>query len=283
MASRKRKADDDGDEMSVSPSASPAISSRPLSRPAKKVRPGSDVASGRPLPLHRLFETLDQAQLRAVLAKICERHPDIGQEVVASAPRPTVPAALHVLGEYQARLRAAVPFGQSSSDYTYFRVKQPLTALVDALSDFTPQFLPPAEPQTSVSLQYLDGATKVIHELPDWESQQYRHHKDNAYDEIAQAWALVIAEAAKRDGGFALHTAGWDQRLAKHHQQSGGKMGQAMEAMAAEAGWTGSGGSSSSSNHHPNGPSQSGLSGFSSILDELTNGTYGSPVRVGPW
>ncbi|KXX80564.1 Tethering factor for nuclear proteasome STS1 [Madurella mycetomatis] len=270
MASRKRKADDDNDEMSVSPLNSPAISSRQLARPAKKVRGGNDVA-GRPLPLPRLLETLDNTQLRTVLQKICERHPDIGQEVVTSAPRPSVTSALQVLGEYQERLRAAVPFGQSSSDYTYFRVKHPLTALVDALSDFTPQFLPPVEQQTNVSLQYLDAATKVIHDLPDWESQQNRHHKDNAYDEISGAWALVITEAAKRGGGFILHTGGWDQRLAKHNQQSGGKLEQAMNAMATEVGWIG------------NNPSPSGLSESNSILNQLMNGTYGSPVRVGPF
>lgn len=230
--------------------------------------------SGRPLPLPRLLETLDNAQLRTVLQTICERHPDIGREVVTSAPRPSVASALQVLGEYQQKLRAAVPFGQSSSDYTYFRVKQPLVALVDAISDFTPQFLPPTEQQMNTSLQFLDGATKIIHELPDWESQQYRHHKDNAYDEISGAWAMVITEAAKRGGGFMLHTGGWDQRLAKHNQQSGGKLEQAMHAMATQVGWMG--------NNQGAAPS-AGLSEPNSILNQLINGTYGSPVRVGPW
>lgn len=231
--------------------------------------------AGRPLSLPRLLETLDNTQLRTVLQTICERHPDIGREVVSSAPRPSVASALQVLGEYQQKLRAAVPFGQSSSDYTYFRVKQPLAALVDAISDFTPQFLPPVEQQTNISLQYLDAATKVIHELPDWESQQYRHHKDNAYDEISGAWALVITEAAKRGGGFVLHTGGWDQRLAKHNQQSGGKLEQAMSAMATGVPWAGSNANAP--------PTSSGLSDPNSILNQLINGTYGSPVRVGPW
>lgn len=272
MASRKRKADESNDEMSVSP----PTSSRPLARPSKKARAGNDMA-GRPLSLPRLLETLDNTQLRTVLQKICERHPDIGQEVVTSAPRPSVASALEVLRVYQDKLRAAVPFGQSSSDYTYFRVKQPLISLVDAISDFTPQFLPPVEPQTNISLQYLDGATKVIHDLPDWESQQYRHHKDNAYDEIAGAWAMVITEAAKRGGGFVLHTGGWDQRLAKHNQQSGGKLEQAMNAMATEVGWIGN------NNNSANTPATSGLSDPNSMLSQLINGTYGSPVRVGPW
>jgi protein Cut8 len=173
---RKRKADDDGDEMSVSPLSSPAIQSRQLApRPSKKLR-SNDVA-GRPLTLPRLLETLDATQLRTVLQTICERQPEIGEEVVKSAPRPSVTCALQVLHEYQDKLRAAFPYGDSSSDYTYYRVKQPLLALIEALADFTPQYLPPNEVQATTSLQFLDGATKIIHSLPDWESQNYRHHK----------------------------------------------------------------------------------------------------------
>jgi hypothetical protein len=233
--------------------------------------------AGRPLSLPRLLETLDNAQLRTVLQTICERHPEIGQEVVTSAPRPSVASALQVLGEYQEKLRAAVPFGQSSSDYIYFRVKQPLVALVDAISDFTPQFLPPVEQQAGVSLQYLDAVTKLIQDLPDWESQQHRHHKDSAYDEISCAWAVVITEAAKRGGGIILLRGGWDQRLAKHNQQSGGKLEQAMSVMSSEVGWIGT------SSGHSNAPPTSKLSDPNSILNQLMNNTYGSPVRVGPW
>jgi len=273
MSSRKRKADDDGDE-SMSPMNSPALSSRQLARPSKKVR-SSDL-TGRPLALPRLLETLDTSQLRTVLRAICERHPDIGQEVVSGAPRPTVASSLQVLAEYQEKLQSAMPYGQSSSDYNYYRVKQPLVALVDAISDFTPQYLPPLETQASTSLQYLDGATKVIHQLPEWDSPTYRQHKESAYDEISRAWALVINEASKRGGGFVLLTGGWDQTLSKHNQRSGGRLEAAMSAMAANLGWMG--------NNNPNaGPSSGGSNDQNSILNQLMNGTYGSPVRVGPW
>ncbi|KAK0739981.1 Cut8 six-helix bundle-domain-containing protein [Apiosordaria backusii] len=275
MASRKRKADDDNDDMSVSPLSSPALPSRPIARPSKKVRQANDDVAARPLSLPRLLETLDNNQLRTVLQTICERHPDIGHEVVTSAPRPTVTCALDILAGYREKLRAAMPLGHTNSDYAYFRVRQQLASLLDAISDFTSQFLPPLEQQTNVSLQFLDGVTKVIHELPDWENQSHRHHKDAAYDEISAAWALVITEAAKRGGGFILHTGGWDQRLAKHNQQSGGKLQQAINALTHEVGWEG---------HNPitDTPAPSGRDP-NSILNQLINGTYGSPVRVGPW
>lgn len=271
--SRKRSREDDGDDqMSISPTNSPAFAPRNLARPSKKVR--QNEVAGRPLSLGRLLETLDAESLRSVLQKICEVHPQIGAEVVASAPRPSVARAVEVLSEYQEKLREAFPFGGNrGSEYSYNRVKQQLTDLIDALTDFTPHYLPPNETSTTVSLNYLDHATKVIHDLPDWDNQAQKHHKDNAYDEISRAWALVISEGSKRGGGFSLHSGGWDQKISRHNEQSGGRMQVAVGALGTNLGWMGGVGMGSGADP-------------SSIRNQLLNGTYGtSPLsaRVGIW
>lgn len=263
MSSRKRKADDDGDE-SMS-TTSPSLSTRPLARPSKKSR-GHELI-GRPLSLPRLLETLDTAQLRTVLERICEAHPSIGQEVVQGAPRPTVETAINILREYQDKLREAVPYGESSAEYTYYRVKEHLVSLLDALNEFTPQFLPPHETQPTRALEFLDEATNIIHELPNWEPQTYRHHKENAYEDISKAWELVINESSKRAGGFNLHSAGWDATITRHNERSGGRLGPAVTAMASNISWMGS---------HSNGSGNES----NSILNQLLSST---PVRVGPW
>jgi len=285
MSARKRKADDDvdiarggsqdgsgyDDSMSMSHLASPRTGSRLRARPAKKIR-NNDVM-GRPLALPRLLETLDAQSLRTVLQSIGERHPEIGTEIVTSAPRPSVASTLGVLHQYQEKLREAFPFGgNGSSDYAYNRVKGALNALIEAITDFVPHFLPPHEAQVTTSLAFLDGVTKVVHELPDWESSSHRHHKDNAYDEISKAWALVVSEASKRGGGFQLHNGDWDQKLAKHNEQSRGKMQVAVNALGSNLGWIG-GGSNMDTNES------------ASIRSQLFSGTYGNnlPVRVGPW
>lgn len=271
MSNKKRKADDDGhdDSMSISPQDSPAFAPRPLARPSKKVR--ANEMTGRPLTLPRLLETLDAQSLRSVLQTICERHPQIGAEVVTSGPKPSVEATLNVLSQYQEKLDDAFPYGgDRSSEYAYNRVKQLLIDLVNALSDFTTHYLPPNEVQTSTSLSFLDGATKVVHSLPEWDSQPHKYHKDNAYDEISKAWALVISEASKRGGGFQLHSGGWDQRLAKHNEQSGGRMQAAVNALGSNLGWM-------------SGTSSMVSSDRESIRNELLSGTYGAnvPVHVG--
>lgn len=273
---RKRKADDDNDEMSVSPINSPAAQSRQLSRPTKKMRATTDVY-GRSLTLPRLLETLDASQLRQVLQTVCEHHPDIGHEIAMKTPKPSAEAALRVLEDYHRKFQDALPYGHSTNDYTYHRVRQPLISLFEAIADFIPQFLPPVETQNSVSLQFLDGITKIIHTLPDWDSLNYRHHKDSAYSDTAKAWALVIQEAAKRGAGFTLHTGGWEHTLMQHNQESGGRLAAAIDALNIGVGWMGG---------HPPSPGArvtSGPSDPNSILHQIVSGNFGPPVRVGPW
>ncbi|KAF2759823.1 tethering factor for nuclear proteasome STS1 [Pseudovirgaria hyperparasitica] len=284
---RKRKAEDDAsaesdERMSASPSTSPSMSSRPFpaassNRITKRMRTN---LAGRPLSLPRLLETLTAEEMRNILQVICDRNPQIGADVVAAAPRPSVGSALGVLGQYEASLQTSFPFGgRNSSDYSYNRVRQALVNLLDALKDYTPHFLPPNETQAATSLTFLDGATEVIHRLPEWDNFQNNRHKQEAYEEMAKAWAAVIQEAAKRAGGIQLQYGGWDQKLNKHNQQSHGRMQDAVDALRTSLGWIGgdmnSGSASTSAN--ANDPS--------SIRQQLLSGTYGiqSQVRVGLW
>lgn len=280
MSSRKRKADDDGssgaddERMSASPSASPALSSRPPPRGMKRMRTN---ISGRPLPLNRLLETLSFHDMQALLQSICQRHPDIGNEVASTAPRPSVQSTLEVLAKYESAFQAAFPFGgRSSSDYAYNRVRQNLIELLESLKDFTPHFLPPHEQQPATSLAYLDGATEIIHRLPDWDTFQHNRHKQDAYEEMAKAWAVVIREAAKKAGGIQLQYGGWDQKIAKHNEASGGRMQEAINELRGSIGWMAADAQASST---------PGPADAMSIRQQLLSGNYGlgSPARIGAW
>ena len=263
--------------MSASPSNSPSIHTQHLPTPRSIKRAKS--LAGRPLALPRLLETLDADSLRGVLRTICEHHPSIGSEVVNTAPRPSVSSALGVLKNYESALRASFPFGGSStSEYAYNRVRQQLMALLDALNDFTPHFLPPNEAQATQSLAFLDGATNIIHHLPNWDNFQNSLHKQNAYEEISKAWALVFREAAKRAGGIQLQYGGWDQKLSKHNEQANGKLQEAVDELSAVLGWMG--GQSQSQQQQPRGGDD-----INAVRQELLAGTYGVglPRRVGLW
>jgi protein Cut8 len=271
MSSRKRKASEEPADydMSPSPSASPNMASRP--RIAKRTRTG--VANGRPLALPRLLETLSADQMRQLLQNVCEQHPDLQHEIVTRAPRPSIESTLSVLARYESAFRESFPLGnRTTSDYAYNRVRQHLLQLIDAVREYTPHFLPPHETQDALSLAYLDSVTSMIHRLPDWDTYLHQRHKDEAYDEIAKAWTLVIREAAKRAGGFHLQFGGWDQKLVEHNQKSRGRMEEAINELKAATGFVG---------QNTTSPAQGVSEERASIRQQLFSGTYGQQLGVG--
>lgn len=263
--------------MSTSPTASPSLSNRVLPssttpRSIKRSRIGG--AFGRPLPLPRLLQTLSADQMRQLVQDACDEHPELQQEIVSKAPRPSIESTLSVLNGYEEDFQKAFPLGgRPASDYAYNRVRQNLQQLMDALRDFTPHFLPPTETQATTSLAYLDAVTNTIHRLPDWDTYQHRRHKNDAYDEIAKAWALVIREAGKRAGGFHLQYGRWDQKLLQHNARSNGRMLEALKELESVLGvsqpLTGTSGEAHVSDER------------NSVRQQLFSGTYGQGLGVG--
>ena len=282
MSNRKRKASEepsDNERMSTSPAVSPSMSGRPLPsasshRIIKRTR--TNTAVGRPLGLSRLLETLSAEQMRQLLQDICDDRPELQHDIVSKAPRPSIECTLSILHKYENAFRSAFPLGnRPTSDYAYNRVRQHLLQLIEALREYTPHFLPPHETQDELSLTYLDAVTNMIHRLPEWDTFQHRRHKNEAYDEIAKAWSLVIREATKRAGGFHLQFGGWDRKLVEHDQKSGGRLEEAVNALKTALGFMqyGSGG--------PSVPSVS--EERASIRQQLFSGTYGQQqLGVGP-
>ena len=281
MSGRKRKASEepgDNDRMSTSPAASPSASNRALPsssthRSIKRTRTGN--AAGRPLALPRLLETLSADEMRQLLQNVCDQHPELQQEIVTKAPRPSIESTLSVLSKYEDAFRESFPLGnRPTSDYAYNRVRQHLLQLIEALREFTPHFLPPHETQTTSSFNYLDSVTNMISRLPDWDTYQHQRHKNDAYDEIAKAWALVIREAAKRAGGFHLQLGGWDQKLVEHNQKSGGRLEEAVNELKAALGFTQMATGTS--------PSAGVSEERMNIRQQLFSGSYGQQLNVGP-
>ena len=91
--------------------------------------------------------------------------------------------------------------------------------------------------QSSTSLSYLDGVTQLIHDLPAWDNSQHNYAKSNAYEEISRAWTVVVREASKRGGGIQLQYGGWQDKLRRHNEISGGKMQEAYEELMGALGW----------------------------------------------
>lgn len=262
--------------MSASPSTSPNITSTTLppsntSRSIKRARGNLSSSAPSSLSLSRLLETLSADSLRSVLKSLTDRHPSLTQEITSLAPRPLVSSTIQVLKDYQTQFNNSFPLGDNpSSDYAYNRTRPFLVQLLDALNDFTPHFLPPNEPQTATSLNYLDATTSIIHSLPTWDSPRHNIPKNEAYEAISGAWAAVIREGAKRGGGMLLQYGGWDEKIRSHNHQSGGKMNEAVRALNEGLSWMGGGSSGSNVSEERQ-----------NIRQQLFSGTYGMGAGTG--
>jgi protein Cut8 len=91
---------------------------------------------------------------------------------------------------------------------------------------------------------------------------------------MAKAWAIVIREAAKKAGGIQLQYGGWDQKIAKHNDISGGKMLEAVNELRGGLGWMGA-----------DAPAANKPEDAMSIRQQLLSGNYGmgTTAGVGAW
>ena len=295
MSGRKRKAEDEAEEdydtsdammRQTSSSSRPGTVSQPLfeslqivdlqsqasnSRSSpftnKRIRTG---VQGRPLTLSRLLQTMDLLSMQRTVSALCEKHSELAAEFTELAPAPSVHSTLAALRKYEESLDEAFPYGARNTDYAFNRVRPQLMELLEALDDFTPHFLPPREQQTTVSLDFLDNATSIIHRIPTWDNAQNNHHKETAYEEMAKAWAVVIKEAKSRGGGIQIIYGGWHEKLTQHNQRSGGKLQAAVQELSRSVDWLGAGTRETI-------PEQGDMA---SLRQQLLAGTYGSSQGV---
>jgi protein Cut8 len=267
---RKRKAEDDEDyshsrrSPSLDSDRHMNTSPEPAHRVIKRARAN---VTGRALPLSRILEPMDTHSVKTLLQNLCDRHPELLAEVSSLAPRPTVQSALSTLHNYETNLRNTFPHGgDHAGDYAFNRVRPVLMELLDALLDYTQHFLPPQESQWSTSMAFLDGATDLIHRLPEWSTPQNNLHKQMAYEEMSKAWMLVIGEAAKKGAGVAMQYGGWDRKVVQHNDRSGNRMQGVLQEMR---------------NAVP--PSDNENSNRAKELLGFRNQAFGIPVPVRTW
>jgi protein Cut8 len=226
MPSRKRKAEDE--DMSSSPTSSPATAPREIARPVKRMRDGGHARS---IPLSLLLDMSSHEELVSAILGLCEQHPQIGPLVAGRLGKPTAQQAGERLAKYKQEYMDAVPYGQCRPAFVESRTRRQYMALFDTMTDLIAHFSPPNEQQPSESLKFLDEATNLLHTLDTMNVSSYEQQKSDAYDTIARSWELVIREGMKRGVGLFLIADEWRHVLNTHNQKSGGRFQQAVSAL----------------------------------------------------
>lgn len=216
----------------------PLSGRRPIASPSnsnKRAKLHSPKATA--VPLRRRLESLGHTQLLDLVENLVQAHPETHQSLRRLVPEITVERALRMLKDYHQRIIDALPYKDDpTGDYAYLRVEPHLRDFFEALADYTAAFLPPHTSETSASSQaliFLDGATELIHSLPEWTSPVNNVLRNRAYHEIAQAWA-VIFRASQGSLSFVLGEASaWENRLISHNRRAHGRLGEALDSLSA--------------------------------------------------
>lgn len=186
------------------------------------------------VPLRRRLESLGHNQLLDLVESLVQNHPETHQSLRRLVPEITVERALRMLKEYHQRILDGLPYKDDPrGDYAYLRVEPHLRSFFEALADYTAAFLPAHSAENTVSGQaliFLDGATELIHSLPEWTSPVNNVLRNRAYHEIAQAWAIVL-RGRQGSMSFVLgEAAAWETRLTTHNRRADGRLGEALDA-----------------------------------------------------
>lgn len=228
---RKRRFDDrrgTWTQQAVSPATAPPLAAMPSHTP-KRLRT-EHTRKTAAVPVARRLELLDTKQLTALVAQICETHPEVLPTVNRLAPAITVDRALATLEGYLKRIGDALPYkGDPTNDYAYLRVQEPLQEFFTALADYTAAFLPPHELQPVQALEFLDGATNLVHRLPQWSSEVNNRMRNRTYEELGVAWAAMLRAVAV--GSPLGLPATWESRARRHNENAFGRLFAAIEAL----------------------------------------------------
>lgn len=200
---------------------------------------------GQPLPTQRIFEVLDKKNLQVLLNNLINLHPEITDDIYKCAPKPTVINSIEILHSKIESIKSTLPYRvESSSEYSYLRVKPLIEDFLNALSDYTLQFLPPIELNPLNSLDFLDQATSLLHELPNFAKHSNNYFKDMAYEQLSHTWCNCLKEFIKgtncstgSSGILILINNNWELKLKKHNELANGKLNSIVEFFKDEMSW----------------------------------------------
>jgi protein Cut8 len=200
--------------MSTSPQPAPRTLKRYRASPPSSSTP----TTKRPLPLPRLLDNLEKPALVAILNQLVSRHPELTPEIQSLAPKLTPQTALQAISKLEDTLHSSFPYGgDKAGEYAYSRVHASLSALLQAIQEYTRHFLPPQSPVSAAEvLAFLDGTTGVLGRVPGFANPIHNLAREAVAGEIVSAWEVGVRWFIETNGAFAFGMGGWLEKIERH-------------------------------------------------------------------
>lgn len=191
------------------------------------------------LPLRRTVETLDKAQLQQLVVDIVDEHPHIAARVAEMSPRVTVAAAIAALhAKLHNDILGNLPYKMDpASDYSFLRVKTHVADFFQMLSDYTLSYLPPAENDVCVALDFAKRfLAEVLPLIPHFDAVEFRYYHNLTLEKLAHILENCIASflAQKRQNILLVENEDWLGDFRRINNANNGLLGNVVSLLESE-------------------------------------------------
>jgi protein Cut8 len=158
---------------------------RTKNRIIKKQR-NSNQVFGQKLPLNRVIETLDKNRLQDLIKKLIQEKPELTTTILEASPEITADDALKELKRKLDLILTNIPYKvETTSDYSFLRVKPFVDDFFQSLSDYSLNFIPPVENDLTVCISFLKRfLLEVFHKLPQFMAVEFKYFYNITVDKF---------------------------------------------------------------------------------------------------
>lgn len=132
---------------------------------------------GRKLPLNRIIETLNKEKLQKLINSLIIENPEITSKILDISPKITPNDALIELKCKLDLILINMPYKvESTSDYSFLRVKPLVKEFFESLSDYSLNFISPIENDLTISINFLKKfLIEIFHKLPKFQAVEFKY------------------------------------------------------------------------------------------------------------
>ncbi|KAI5955479.1 STS1 [Candida theae] len=174
---------------------------------------------GQPLPPTRIIETLAKPEMTKLLYSLLDIHPELNQTITRIAQPPSIQSILSILSNKLDTIINSLPYKcDSSSDYSYLRIKPYLVDFLNCLEDYILWILPPNQHDYDLvsSLWFLHESTNLIHKLPNFTNSEFQYTRNLTYETIINCWIILFNQDLANDDIYQIF------QKRKHPSNQGG-------------------------------------------------------------
>ncbi|KAL9556800.1 hypothetical protein MBANPS3_001698 [Mucor bainieri] len=243
MARGRKRRNSEDEEMADASAIKPTVSAVP--RRSFKCVKLSENSKRNPKRSTRgaLLDTLEKDALINIINSLLTTQPQVRQDIINNIPAPTILSTMNVLIDMERKFNNSFPFnknGPGRDDYTFSRVRDGLSDLIDTITQYANHFTS-AQVFPTTCFAFLDHATQMAHRLPTWDNEDNNKLKRDLYQDLNDFWKLAIQTTSSnlRQGECysSESVSDWARSLAQHNSFTHGYFTEAVHDFTRHLGY----------------------------------------------